>query len=284
MKKLILMTLTVLSCGAAYALPIGNPSEASLYTTGLWWNDSCCQPCDPCFSWCDAFSVRIGFYGDYVFNRHMEVKNGNKSDIDDTEIFTNAGIVVLNICDWIDIFGTFGATDITIVTNSSSFSASTVVHQLNFDTAWSWSVGGRATIWECDCFAIGVEGQYFSTSPDLDNSLTYAAGTQVYFNNNNGAKYSEWQVGLGASYRWQTGCPGVAFVPYMGVKWAGSKLSLDNFTYTQYGTQILSDLENKKLWGYAVGLTATVNNAVGVTVEGRFADEKAVYVTSQFRF
>lgn len=286
MKKLMIMALTVLSCGAAYALPIGNPSEASLYTRGIWWNDDCCDPCDPCFSWCDAFSVRLGFYGDYVFNRHMEIRSGGNdlSDIDDTELFTNAGIVVLNLCDWIEAFATFGATNISIFTDGGSFSANTTMIGLNFEPKWSWSVGGRATIWECDCFGVGIEGQYFRTSPNLDNMIRYDNGDVIYFNNNNGTTYSEWQVGLGASYRWQTGCPGLAFIPYIGVKWAGSTLDFDSFTFTNDSvTWTFRDLASKKLWGYGVGVTATLCDVVGVSVEGRFADEKAVYTTMQIR-
>lgn len=290
MKKLVLLVLTVLSCGAAYALPVGNPSEAGLYTNGLWWNNSCCAPCDPCFSWCDAFSVRVGFYGDYVFNRHMQIHSGghDQSDINNTQIYTNAGLLVLNICDWIDIFTTLGASDFSIFTDGGSFSSNSTMVQLDWATHWSWSVGGRATIWQCDCFSVGVEGQYFQSNPSLDSLIRYDVGEITYFNANNDTCYSEWQVGLGASYRWQTGCPGVAFIPYLAVKWAGSKFNIGDFRFTEVTAPstvyTIRDLQSKKLWGYAVGLTATLCDAIGVTVEGRFADEKAVSVTSEFRF
>ncbi|MCH9620297.1 MAG: hypothetical protein SP4CHLAM17_12460 [Chlamydiales bacterium] len=284
---MILMTLTILSFGAAYALPIGNPSEASLYTNGLWWGNNCCEPCDPCFSWCDAFSIRAGFYGDYVFNRHMEIKSGGTdlSDIDKTEVYTNAGMLVLNVCDWVEAFVTLGATDLRILTDGGSFSTDTTMVQLDFETDFSWSIGGRATIWECDSFGVGVEGQYFRTTPNVDSLIRYASGNIVYFNSNNTATYSEWQVGLGASYKWQTGCPGFALTPYMGLKWAGSTLDMNDLAFTfDSVAYTLRTLDAKKLWGYAVGVTATVCDTVGATVEGRFADEKAVSATMQIRF
>ena len=167
MKKLILIALTLISCGTVYTLPIGNPSEASLYPNGLWWGSACCKPYDPCFSWCEALSLRLGFYGDYVFNRHMQIYSGghSQSDIDRTEIYTNAGLLVLNICNWIDIFSTLGASDFKLFTDGGAFSNNSTVIQLDWDTTWSWSVGGRATIWECDCFSVGVEGQYFRSTP-----------------------------------------------------------------------------------------------------------------------
>src|SRR5437660_1058012 len=126
MKKLVFSVLTILTCGAAYALPLGNPSEASLFLHGAWWDDcgaTSYDPCDPCFSWCDALSFRIGFYGDYVFNRHLEVRRGTDEGarIDHTGLFTNAGYLAFNFMDRIDIFGTLGATSLDIRTNGSVF-------------------------------------------------------------------------------------------------------------------------------------------------------------------
>ncbi len=286
MRKFILSALTMLLCGSAYALPVGNPTEASLYTNGVWWSRSSCDPCDPCGSWCDAFSVRLGFYGDYVFNRHLEVKSSS-ADIDRTQIFTNAGIVVLNVFDWIDIFGTFGATSITLSTDPEVFHSVTgELIGCVYSPEFSWSVGGRATLWECGCFGVGIEGQYFRTQPNLDR--IYHDVNIFHPSTNNGATYSEWQVGVGASYTFTTGCPGIAFIPYMGLKWAGSTFNMNTSSggNTQANTNFyrFSDLEADKLWGYAVGLTAVVNEVVGATVEARFGDEKAVSATMQIRF
>jgi len=284
--------LTLLSCGAAYALPVGNPSEASLFGNGVCWETSCCDPCDPCFSWCDAWSVRIGFAGDYVFNRNMELRNNNDNgaDIDTTEIYTNAGYIALNICDRLDIFSRLGATNLHITTDALSWGApNSLQSELAFQTYFSWSIGARATLWECNCFSFGVEGEYFQTSPDFDYFLQYDSGAFTYFNDNNNATYKEWQVGLGASYRFETSCPTLALVPYAAVKWAGSRLDIDSFRFdtdisSKAETLTLNDLESNKLWGYAVGVSFTLCDMVGVTVEGRFADEKAVYVNGQFRF
>ncbi len=91
MKKIIFTILTILSCGGAYALPVGNPSDASLLYDGLIWEGHCADMCDPCVTWCDAFSVRIGFYGDYVFNRHMQVDTIE----DQSDIETRLGTLVV---------------------------------------------------------------------------------------------------------------------------------------------------------------------------------------------
>jgi len=287
MKKLALTTLTVLSCGMAYALPVFNPTEASLYTNGTWWSTSCCDPCDPCFSWCDAFSLRVGFYGDYVFQRNLERSNGHI--VDSTTIFTNGGTLTLNICDWIDVWGMVGASKIKLHGDAALFATANPFSfiDLDFRSTVSWAVGARATIWECNNFGIGVEGQYFQTTPELG----FIGDESGFVRNDAGGKtagstYGEWQAGLGASYTYSTGCPGTEFVPYIAVKWAGATFSLDNNTYVTHAanTYQLQNLTASKLWGYAVGVTATINHAFGVSVEGRWGDESAVSVDSQLRF
>lgn len=291
MKKLVVTMLTLLTCGAAYALPVGNPAEASLFLNGVWWDSYCCDPCDPCFSWCDAWSFRAGFYGDYVFNRHLEVDKSDHhhgDDIDETEMHTSAAYLAFNVCDRLDIFGTLGATSMHINTDATSWgSLVSLQSELAFETYFSWSIGARATVWQCDCFAVGVEGQYFQTNPDLDYYLEYNGGTFTYFNDGNGVRYSEWQVGLGLSYRFATSCPTFAMVPYAAVKWSGSKLDFGDIRFQDptSGNQLtLDDLAAKKLWGYAIGLSFTMCDMIGVTVEGRWADEKAIYVNGQVRF
>jgi len=294
MKKLVLSVLTILTCGAAYALPVGNPSEASIFTHGTWWEDtSCGNPCDSCWSWCDSWSFRVGFYGDYVFNRHLEVdgddddRDNHGRDINRTRMNTNAGYLALNLCNMFDVFATLGATDMHIHTDGLALGSRTSLGgELGFETAFSWSVGARATIWECNCFAVGIEGQYFRTKPDADYFLGYDDGSYNYFTDeDNDAPYHEWQVGLGASYLFATGCPSVSMRPYVAVKWAWSKWDFDDAAFAHNNQTLgLADLKSRKLWGFAVGTTLAVCDTVGVTVEGRWGDETAIFVNGQFRF
>ncbi len=279
MKKLFTTMLTFLACGAAYALPVGNPSDASLLCDGLFWEGYCCSDlCDPCLSWCDAFSVRAGFYGDYVFNRHLELEHRGHPDIENTEIYTNAGFVAGNFYDRVDVFATFGASSILVDTNEKTFGvAGSGRIEIETETDFSWSVGVRGTIWECGCTSLGAEAQYFRTRPHIMR-VTDKATNSEYPANNVNAKYSEWQVGVGLSHRIYM------FVPYIAVKWSGCDLDFDNALFTQAGPSQLFNAENKKLWGYAVGLTFVDCEKASITAEGRFGDEKALYVNGQIRF
>ncbi|MFZ0565941.1 MAG: hypothetical protein WAM28_07140 [Chlamydiales bacterium] len=291
MKKFAAAVLAFISSGFLYALPVGNPTEASLFLNGVWCESTACDPCDPCFSWFDAWSFRVGFYGDYVYNRHLEVSHHNHrgGDIQTTTLFTNAGYLVLNFCDRLDVFATLGATHLHIKTDDSAWDTTQIIStqsELDFVPHFSWSIGARATLLEFCCFGLGVEGQYFAFIPEPNYFFEYSNGAFVYLDEAKPAHYREWQVGLGISYRFSISCPTVAMLPYAAVKWSGAHLDMNDFVFEDINgdTYILNDVGSKKLWGYALGLTFTLCDLMGVTVEGRWGDEKALYVNGQLRF
>lgn len=301
MKKLFTTMLTVLASGAAFALPVGNPSEASLLCDGICWEGHCGDMCDPCLTWCDAFSFRVGFYGDYVFQRHLQAiaNNGCEDYFDNSTITTNAAYLVANFWDRVDIFGTIGASSWSVDGNSSSFAtdANTIpgggganvvpiglLTTVDSTTDFSWSVGLRGTIWECGCTSIGAEVQYFQFHSDIMRVATDSSGNANYglvypFNDTVNSKYSEWQVGLGASHR--INC----FVPYVAVKWSYAQLTLDKALVPLNNVQY--ELPNAHLanrWGYAVGVSVVDCEKAAITGEARFGDETAASITGQFRF
>lgn len=286
MKKLFVTMLTILSCGAAYALPVGNPADASLLCDGLMWEGHCADPCDPCLTWCDAFSVRLGFYGDYVYNRHMEVDDHDfDANIERTVINTNAALVAANFYDRFDIFATFGASNLFIDSNSNVFvnQNGSGRFEIETETDFSWSLGVRGTIWECGCTTLGAEAQYFYTDPHITR-VTNDADDTIYLAHGLDAKYYEWQIGLGLAHRINM------LVPYVAIKWSQAKLDMDNAVISEEpgfasGEEwTLRDLTADKEWGYAVGVSLVDCEKVSLTVEGRFADEKALHINGQLRF
>lgn len=291
------------------ALPLGNPLDATWLREGVCWQGHGADACDPCMTWCDAWSVRVGFYGDYVFNRYLE---GSQSSHDDnirtTRIITNAGYVAFNIWDKFDIFGTVGGTKIHIETPGKAFNARSFLlnsdilsgyfsqtTELETETYISWSLGARGTLWECGCFGLGAEAQYFSTRPRLNYADFGGPFDVAYFNNDARACYTEYQVGLGATYRIPIAGCGTFVVPYAGVKWAHAKLKTDNYQLSLFrsipaegvATFSLADiynLESHYSTGVAVGITLVGCQRWSFTAEGRFIDEYALHINSQLRF
>ena len=122
MKKVVFLGLCF--AGALQALPLVNPADSVMYTNGIFWHDgdrSSDWPCtDDC--WLDSFSMRFGFYGDYVFNRNLKVRHGfnpagnvtyqSGGSLIKTTLSTNAGTMCVNFCDWIEAYVAFGVTNI----------------------------------------------------------------------------------------------------------------------------------------------------------------------------
>lgn len=280
MKKLLLLPLLLFA--PLFALPLGNPMDASLYTNSLFWGDCYGNPCDPCYGFMNSWSFRVGFYGDYVFNRHMELESGGQGEIDDFRLSTNAAFLAINICDRFDAFGTVGTSHLSFNGNPRKFGL-LAASRLNLDsnTAFSWSAGGRVTLWDWDCFYLGLEGQYFATKPDI--KLVEINGIALaYPDNNEWVKYTEWQIGFGASYLYRVACSGISVIPYTGFKWARARADFNNSVPTAGIT--LFNQKNSKSWGWALGTTLLFCDALSLTAEGRWGDEKALYINGQIRF
>lgn len=285
LKKLVFTFLTLVSLGAVHALPVGNPSESILLADGLLWDGNdlvtfCDYWCNPFISWFDVLTLRGGYYGDFVFNRHLEINRHGHDSIERTKILTNAGYLVLNFFEQFDIFGTLGETKFSLDTNAKVFN-STAGEPLYIDTssAFSWSVGGRITLLECKCTTVGIEGQFFQTRPNV--KLVNEGDVSVYTDEDHiHAKYHEWQVGLGISQRINM------LVPYVAMKWSKANLNFDHqhFTTLLGDNFYLFDLVSANLMGFALGVSLADCEKCAVTVEGRFGDERALYVNGQLRF
>lgn len=306
MKRLLKSVLVFAALGSAsslQALPVGNPAEPSLMIDGILWEGFGGDPCDPCTTWCDAVSLRLGYYGDYVFDRVLKTDvnkdfemgkaptdpTGNTTapttltarenpaygkHLQDAEMFTNAAFMALNIWDRFDVFCTLGATNGYLKGNSASFNlvglfgdnvdATTVtktsipnvslsqsVIELYTDTAFAWSVGARAALWECGCATLGASFQYAQSKPKVEElnvlcnaaeftinkpkgyvdqvfPLPETAGTDGATNVKDASiDYHEWQASLALSYRLNM------FTPYIGVKWSRASFDADSIRIAQ---------------------------------------------------
>ena len=284
MKKLVVTLIALLTTVSAYALPIGNPWDASLLNCGVFLRGHCG---DSCSHWSDALSVRVGFYGDYVFNRHTQAHQRHRYDsIHSTKLFTNAGFAALNFCERLDLFATFGATEFQFETRARVLQGAGPNNIVRFetDTRFSWSLGLRGTIWQCGCLGVGAEAQYFQARPHL-NFIRGEVDNPFYFSSRERLKYKEWQFGLGVSYKVALAPCSTSLVPYAAVKWARARAHLGHANAAALtDTYNLPNLENERDWGLALGLTLVGCSKASVTVEGRFFDENAVYANTQFRF
>lgn len=291
MKKLFLAVLVFLTNGLVQALPVGNPADPSLYDPqGLatnWYN--CISPWE-----LESFAWRIGFYGDYVFDRHLKAgTNLNQvtanatgaGDIRRTRIVTNSGVINLNILDQFDIFGTFGTTRISILTEATALGLNNTSQfaYVDFGTEMSYSVGGRAIVWQHNGFYVGFEGQYFSTSPKWLSTTGQELGFPSFLNHSNRSGYKEWQAACAASYVF---CNSANFCmsPYTALTFSGVDWGFAHVLRVRDISFASPDIEQQKTLGWLIGMTLLMNDLVGVSAEAHFANEKALSVIGQISF
>ena len=283
MKKLILTLFAVLLLPmGAHALPVGNPWDASLLTNGVFWNRDCdpnaCY--DPYYDCLDFFSIRVGFYGDYVFNRKLEIDaRGRDDDIRETRLYTNGGFLALNIFHIADLYGAIGATKLSIETPEVAFGQpENHIYYLESDANISYTAGVRATLFELDCLGIGADAKYFYTRPRINSGRREGNFVDSLSEH---IHYHEWQASLGAAYRVPISCT-IQVVPYAAVQWAHAKIDFDNLTNTS-GSHIFRDMEPQHGFGYSLGLTMVGWDRWSATVEGRFINEFAFFLNIQFQ-
>jgi major outer membrane protein len=262
------------------ALPLGNPIDASLLFNGIFTQPtSQREEYSSFFNNC-SYNFRLGYFGDYVYNRHLEVHHDDTKEIRQTEISTNAGYIGVTLLDLAELFSTFGASRINITALQSVWgpNPNNFTYLLS-DTDFSWSVGLRGTIWQWCGFGIGAEGQYFTTQPNL-STFRVEGGVPEYLEFD--LKFREWQVGVGAAYQIQVGCFS-AIIPYAGIKFSCATLKTGNAKNFE-GTDTFFNLRNQRYFGYAVGLTFITNAIWSVSGEARFVDERAFSFLTQFVF
>src|SRR5258708_5947491 len=114
MKKIFFSSLLLSSSLQLAALPIGNPAEPGLLCEGILWEQFCSGADPACGGIWTEVAFRIGFYGDYVFNRHLDFDKGalKGHKFEKTELFTNSAFIAVNYKERAEFFCTLGETKI----------------------------------------------------------------------------------------------------------------------------------------------------------------------------
>jgi hypothetical protein len=274
MKKLIITTFATFFPFFASALPLSNIADPQLY----------CGPGATSLELCPPFSLRMGYYGDFVFERNItRSRNGQDSgDLYGYSSYTNAAEFVLNICRYLEFFGTVGQSDVTIQRQGNDEDSNITLFESVLQPAVSWSTGVRFAQEWCH-FIWGLEGQYFQYDGIYQTTTLLSDGRVEWSNVNEQFNYREWQGGAGLAYQIES-CEYMDLIPYIGITVSGLRAYGDRLIDNQEDEPFKDTYRATKMVGYSVGATALLNQTIGLTVEGRFANETALYVSGQFRF
>ncbi len=267
---------------ASYALPIGNPSDQRYLTGNAFF--SCCDSSSSCL---DCFDMSVSFYGDYVFNRKLEVTTAGNVPIHKTEIYTNAAYLSVGYCKWIEAFATLGTSSLSLTFDQPFLSEVGGMEEIEAQTSFSWSLGLKTYAFQFCGWQLGLEGQYFRTYPHLSSIAVAGVQITLPFIQDIDFLYQEWQIGSALSYPICV-APTILIVPYLGYKFSYAKLSFFR-QELQSGSISLTvesnTLENARHYGgYAFGVSLIGGSVASISAEVRFMDEKAVHVNCLFNF
>ncbi|MCH9610524.1 MAG: hypothetical protein K0U13_05470 [Chlamydiae bacterium] len=279
MKRFLLLFLS----STAFALPVGNPAQATLFQKSVFFDPCSVNAADWRYMFVGELHFRLGYYGDFSKNRSMDefIFGTSQSAVAKIQIQTNAAYATANIYNWMDVFGTFGVSNIQLIRTAGENNVRGITR---FSPAFSWSCGTHATFFKKGHLLLGGMGQYLRTQPEIDSYFNYSTGVQTFFNNTNSTAWEEWQVAIGPCLQFQNS-ENTSFAPYAAIRVSQGKFVLRGFEFEHDGIDHqLPDLKPIKYFGWALGCTLLNQDAIGVTVEGRWINETALFIEGQMQF
>jgi hypothetical protein len=270
-KIFTLLLIFPLFISQGTALPVGNPANPNIFYARVWQDQF-----DFSGSWRharDLFHLTASYYGDFVYNRHLHLNNElGDPTIEKCKLFTNAGYFSLLIWNHAEFFATFGKTRILLDSNNRAFDfGGSGRYILETSSDSSWSAGGRLTLIQCPRCIVGIEGQYFKTEPDIHR---VSLDADSLFPEDAALRYVEAQLSAGIAAHLY------ALVPYIAAKYSWASMHF----IEPFITDMPHHLINHKHWGFALGCTLLDSSRFFITVEGRWADETALYLNGSLYF
>ena len=213
------------------------------------------------------FGAIVGVDIDYSYDRNL------KSMRDDTELTfygAKVGAVIMNKGLVYLLAGQASA--------KTEFSDNGAAVETETENGFYWGFGGSVALAEMkfdtgDRLIFGVDGWY--RSADLDNDKAKIGGASIDPSSDEW-RYSEYQIGLGVSYKLEF------FVPYVGFKYAD--VSGDHSIRDDSGTTYSVDLDEEAFIGFFGGFSFSFGDIGLVSFETRLGDEVSFGANALIRF
>lgn len=204
-------------------------------------------------------SLKAGFQYDDVFNRKL--KGAKRFHIED-----KLGVVAFDIIDRAEAYTALG------VTKMHGTARATQGGDVAFatDEHFAWEVGGRVLFASWGRLDLGLDAAAFFVQPHIQRYIEKKVPFASSFLTQpaKALHYSEWQLGMGLSYRLPL------IVPYLGIKYAKAHATIHS----------LVRMKSKKTPGMFLGIALAPPLSFDINVEARFFDETALTASAEIKF
>jgi major outer membrane protein len=254
MRRIYLLGMLLSFQSAVSALYMGNPGEPEIIDTGFF------------ISQCSPVSVKIGYEGDWVFDRKLHAKGR----IDRFKIQMNQGMVALNYLDRFELYGTVGAMSSSFWNRPKSDGK-----RREFETDDHWTAGGgvRLLLAQWGNTGIGVDGKIQYGRPGIKwitvNGVSHDSGAHL--------AYHEWQGSFAVFHTIDI------FTPYLGAKYSNVHVHVSRLSSSVYPHHNLK-MTSRCRFGMALGCTLSQGKKIDLNAEVQLIDEQAVTISGNIKF
>lgn len=258
MVKLVSLGLLLWLQTALSALAIGNPAEPQLIEKGFFTPDN----------W--TVGMKLGYQGNFVFDRKLRAFGGAKGRIDHFKTTTNQGVLTLGYFNRLEVYGSFGAISTHFWNRPRSDGK-----RREFETHDHWIAGGGACflLAEWGNTGIGVDGKAQVGRPAVKwasvDGAAHASGAHV--------RYHEWQVSFAAYHTVDM------FTPYIGLKYSNVHADVEGISQAIYSRTHFK-MHSRVKYGMALGCSVTPNKKIDLNVEVQLIDEQAITIGGNLKF
>ena len=260
MKRFLFLLLILSLKGHLFALYMGNPALPGIIEQGFFFSTE---------NW---FAVKTSYERDWVFDRDMKAVSSISGRMDDFEYIADQGLLIFNIIDRIEIYGSGGAMRIS----ASHIPLRGVRNEYETHDQFTWGIGGRGLFAEWGNCSFGIDVKYQRAHPTI--KWMTQNGTPVNPRVGSKISFHEWQVGLGVSYQ-------VAlFYPYIAVKYSNAQARFKHLPTGFFPNTRHFKVKNRRKFGMAIGTTLSNGSRFDVSVEARIIDEQAITLAAQIKF
>lgn len=257
MKKYF-FALLIAAHSYVMALYMGNPAEPEIIDTGFFISQDC------------SFGMKVGYQGDFVFDRLLKSYAGSHGKIDQFKLMMNQGALIFNYLDRFEIYGTVGS-----IRNHFWYRPRVDHRRREFETNNHWTAGGgaRFLLAEWGNTGLGLDGKIQYGKPRIE----WITVNGVSFSSHGHVAYHEWQGSIAVYHT-------AGFLtPYLGIKYTNVHATVVGLSRKVYPHRHFK-MTNRCRFGMALGCTLTQGKKVDATLEVQLIDEQGLTFSGNVRF